>query len=349
MKNITVFFIAFLMIAFCSIAPAANYTGKSIKAKLASEEIEGDFMTVWARNFSGHMREWSDGKILIDVYSYGTLGATGDINELAQMGIVQFVFSDYAWISSFVPQAQALALNYIFPSERVPEVLNWMARHGKFLPLLEQAFRKKGLVPLAMMYEGWQWISSRKDIRTPEDLKGLKLRLMSSKMLVENYKAFGASPTPMTYGEVYSALQMGLIDAQVNPLFAANSMKFYEVQDYFILLKGEPFIGIPTVNKRFFDRLPKKVRQEMRRFWIDSIIPAGHWIDERNAQDMQKMKKAKPSLTFREIDDEAASQFSQMAKTVYPLYREIGGEGADALLEAFLADVENAQKALGMK
>ncbi|HQK99183.1 MAG TPA: TRAP transporter substrate-binding protein DctP [Smithellaceae bacterium] len=327
---------------------AADYTGKSIKAKLASEEIEGDFMTVWARNFSDHMRTWSGGKIRIDVYPYGTLGATGDINELAQMGIVQFVFSDHAWISSFVPQAQALALNYIFPSENVPEVLDWMARHGRFLPLLEKAFRKKGLVPLALMFEGWQWVSSRKDIRTPEDMKGLKLRLMSSKMLVENYKAFGASPTPMAYGEVYSGLQMGLIDAQVNPLFAAHSMKFYEVQDYFILLKGEPFIGIPTVNQRFFDRLPKKVQQEMRKFWIEAILPAGDWINERNALDREKMKAAKPSLTFIEIDDETAAQFAQMAKTVYPLYRDIGGDGADELLNALIADIENAKKALRM-
>ncbi|MDD4092395.1 MAG: TRAP transporter substrate-binding protein DctP [Smithellaceae bacterium] len=347
MKKIISLGMVVLLLMACN-AYAANYTGRTIKAKMASEEIEGDFMTVWARNFSDHMRDWSGDKIRIDVYPYGTLGATGDINELAQMGVVQFVFSDHAWISSFVPQAQALALNYIFPSERLPEVLDWMARNGKFLPLLEKAFRKKGLVPLSIMFEGWQWVSSRKDIRTPEDIKGLKLRLMSSKMLVENYKAFGASPTPMTYGEVYSGLQMGLIDAQVNPLFAAASMKFYEVQDYFVLLKGEPFIGIPTVNQRFFDRLPKKVQQEMRRFWVDSIIPAGSWINERNARDMEKMKAARPSLTFREIDDEAAAQFAQMAKTVYPLYRQIGGKGADLLLDALLADIENAQKALAL-
>lgn len=347
MKKILFLCILLLLSQTCNIH-AADYRGKSIKAKLASEEIEGDFMTVWARNFSAHMREWSGGKIRIDVYPYGTLGATGDINELAQMGIVQFVFSDHAWISSFVPQAQALALNYIFPSENVPEVLDWMARHGKFLPLLEKAFREKGLVPLALMYEGWQWVSSRRDIRTPEDMRGLKLRLMSSKMLVENYKAFGASPTPMTYGEVYSGLQMGLIDAQVNPLFAAYSMKFYEVQDYFVLLKGEPFIGIPTVNQRFFDRLPKKAQQEMRNFWIEAILPAGQWINERNRQDMEKMKAAKPSLTFSEIDDKTAAQFAQMAKTVYPLYCEIGGRGAEEILDALITDMENAKKELGM-
>lgn len=330
-------------------AMAAEYTGPAINAKLASEEIEGDFMTVWARQFSDHMKEWSGGKINIEVYPYGTLGATGDINELAQMGVVEFVFSDHAWISSFVPQAQALALNYLFPTEKVPEVLDWMAQNGKFLPMLEDAFRKNGLVPLSIMFEGWQWVTSKKPIQSLDDMKGLKLRLMSSKLLVEGYKAYGASPTPMSYGEVYSGLQMGLIDAQVNPLFAIYSMKFYEVQDYITQLKSEPFIGIPTVNQEFFDGLPEAVQDEMRKFWIDAIVPAGTWITERNASDMEKMKKAKPSLQFYELDDATIAAFKAEAEKVYPMYKEIGGEGAEKVLEALLMDIANTKKALNIE
>jgi tripartite ATP-independent transporter DctP family solute receptor len=337
-----------MLIASVGIAAAA-YTGPPVKAKLASEEIEGDFMTVWAKNFSDHMKKWSDGKIDISVYPYGTLGATGDINELAQMGVVAFVFSDYAWISSYVPQAQVLALNYIFPTEKIPEVLDWMVKNGEFMPLLDEAFRKNGLVPLGIMYEGWQWVTSKKPIKSPADMQGLKLRLMSSKLLVEDYQAYGASPTPMSYGEVYSGLQMGLIDAQVNPLFAIYSMKFYEVQDYITQLKSEPFLGIPTVNKQFFDGLPKDAQQEMLKFWHDSIIPAGKWIDKRNASDMEKIKKARPEVTFTVLDDAAVAKFKAEAETVYPEYVKIGGEGSQKILDALLKDIGNAQKALGVK
>ena len=97
--------------------------------------------------------------------------------------------------------------------------------------------------------------------------------MAASKLLVEGYKAYGAAPTPMSYGEVYSGLQMGLIDAQVNPLFAIYSMKFYEVQDYVTQLKSEPFIGIPTVNQAFFDGLPQEVQEEMRKFWASYENP----------------------------------------------------------------------------
>jgi tripartite ATP-independent transporter DctP family solute receptor len=348
MKKCILLITVFCVLSLFGTAMAA-YDGPAINAKLASEEIEGDFMTVWARNFSDHMKEWSGGKINIEVYPYGTLGATGDINELAQMGVVEFVFSDHAWISSFVPQAQALALNYLFPTEKVPQVLDHMAQNGDFLPMLEDAFRKNGLVPLSIMFEGWQWVTSKKPIKSLDDMKGVKLRLMSSKLLVEGYKAYGAAPTPMSYGEVYSGLQMGLIDAQVNPLFAIYSMKFYEVQDYVTQLKSEPFIGIPTVNQDFFDGLPKEVQDEMRKFWIDAIVPAGEWITERNASDMEKMKEAKPSLEFYELDDATIATFKAEAEKVYPMYKEIGGEGADQILEALLTDIANAKQALDIK
>ena len=346
-----IFSIAMILLLAVSVGAAAagEYKGGVIKARLASEEIEGDFMTVWANNFSDHMKKWSDGKIDVNVYPYGTLGATGDINELAQLGVVEFVFSDYAWISSFVPQAQVLALNYLFPTERVPEVIDWMVKNGDFFPLLDQAFRKNGLVPMSIMYEGWQWVTSKRPIKTPSDMDGLKLRLMSSKLLVEDYKAYGASPTPMSYGEVYSGLQMGLIDAQVNPLFAIYSMKFYEVQDYFTQLKSEPFLGIPTANLSFFENLPEEVQDEMLRYWQDAIIPAGKWIDERNASDMEKIKKAKPDAVFHVIDDAAVAQFKKRAETVYPMYKKIGGEGSEEILDTLLSDIEKAKKALGIK
>jgi TRAP-type C4-dicarboxylate transport system substrate-binding protein len=349
MKRIFSVIVALILLVSVGIAGAGEYTGKAIKAKLASEEIKGDFMTVWADNFSEHMKKWSDGKIDISVYPYGTLGTTGDINELAQMGVVQYVFSDYAWISSFVPQAQVLALNYLFPTEKVPEILDWMVRKGEFMPLLEKAFRKNDLVPLAIMFEGWQWMSSKKEIKSLDDVKGLKLRLMSSKLLVEDYKAYGAAPTPMSYGEVYSGLQMGLIDAQVNPLFAIYSMKFYEVQNYLTQLKSEPFLGIPTVNQDFFDGLTKEAQNEMRKFWVDAIIPAGNWITERNASDGEKMKKAKPSLKFNVLDDATIASFKAKAETVYPQYTKIGGEGSQAILDALLRDIENAKRELGVK
>jgi TRAP-type C4-dicarboxylate transport system substrate-binding protein len=113
MKKLAVIATAVMFLVSVGIASAGEYTGRKINSKFATEEIEGDFMTVFAQDFAKEMKRWSDGKIDISVYPYGTLGDTRDINELCQIGVVDFVYSDYAWISSFVPQAQVLALNYL--------------------------------------------------------------------------------------------------------------------------------------------------------------------------------------------------------------------------------------------
>jgi TRAP-type transport system periplasmic protein len=337
------------MILSSGFAFAGAYTGPTVKAKFASEELEGDFMTVQAHKFADHMKEWSDGKIEFEVYPYGTLGATGDINELAQMGVVQAVFSDYAWISAFVPQVQVLTLNYLFPTEQIPETLDWMMNNGELMPVLNKAFAKNGLVPGAIMFEGWQWLTTKDPVKSYADVDGMKIRVMGSKLLVEDYKAYGFSPTPMSYGEVYSALQMGLVEGQVNPLFAIYSAKFFEVQNYITQLKNEPFIGIPSFNKDFMDSLTPEANAEILRWWKAQVIPAGKWIIERNQQDKAKMLKEKPSLVFSTIGDAEIAKFKAAAETVYPKYVEIGGEGSQEVLDTFLRDIENAKKALGIK
>lgn len=319
-----------------------------IEARLASEEVEGDFMTVWANNFSDYMAEETDGAYQLDVYPYGSLGDTRDINELAQLGVVEYVFSDFAWISSFVPQAQVLALNYLWPRENIAEVLEWVVKNGDTMPLLEEHFRKNGLVPLGIVYEGWQWVTSTKPVDSLEAMNGVKTRVMGSQLLVQNYRTYGFSPTPMSYGEVYSALQTGLIDAQVNPLFAVYSMKFYEPTQYFTQMWAEPFLGIPTVNMQHFDLLPDEYQQMMRDYWADAIVPAGEWIDERNASDREKIEEAKPSIEWYEFSDEQVAEARELARSVDSTYLDIGGEGAEELLDTLLADIEAAKAAVGV-
>ncbi len=320
-----------------------------IHARLASEEVEGDFMTVWAENFADFMAEETDGRIHIDVYPYGTLGDTRDINELAQLGVVEFVFSDYAWISSFVSQANALALHYVWPRDNIAEVLEWVVQNGDYMVMLEEKFRQNGLVPLGILYEGWQWITSKYPVYEPSDLRGLKTRIMGSQMLNRNYLALGMDPTPMSYGEIYSALQTGLIDAQIQPMFANYSMGFYEVTDYFVQLWAEPFLGIPTANMQFFDSLSDADQQLMRDYWGSVVVESAQWIEEKNAEDMRRIKEERPNIQFIEFDDDQIAQLREITRTqVYPRFPEIGGADSAKMLEALLNDIENAKAAIGM-
>jgi len=328
---------------------AGEYTGRAMKSKLATEDLEGDFMTVWSQKFSQEMKSWSDGKIEIQVFPYGSLGDTRDINELCQFGVIDYVVTDYAWISSFVPEAQVLALHYIWPKKRAPEVLAWIVKNGTFMAALEKAFRRNDLVPLGIIWEDWMWITSKSDIQSMADMKGMKLRLMSSKVLVDQWKAYGASPTPMSFGEVYGGLQMGLIDAQMNPIFADYSMKFFEVTDFFTQTYAEAYLGIPTMNKARFDAMPKNAQDKMKAFWAKATIDSAKWIEERNAADMEKIKKERPVIKFTELDDAKVKEFADIAKSNYEKFDAIGGPDAKQVREALLKDIADAKKALGIE
>ena len=349
MKKFMTVAVALCVLLLATSPQASEYTGPPMKSKLATEDLEGDFMTVWSQKFSEEMKQWSGGKIDISVFPYGSLGDTRDINELCQFGVIDYVVTDYAWISSFVPEAQVLALHYIWPKERAPEVLAWVVKNGNFMAALENAFRRNDLVPLGIIWEDWMWITSKTAINKRTDLKGMKLRLMSSKVLVDQWKAYGASPTPMSFGEVYGGLQMGLIDAQMNPIFADYSMKFFEVTDFFTLTYAEAYLGIPTMNKAKFDALPKNAQDKMRAFWAEATISSAKWIEERNRVDMEKIKKERPSIEFTQLDDEKIAEFSSIAKANYEQFDAIGGPDAKLVRETLLSDIANAKKALGME
>lgn len=348
MKKLFVAGIVILSLVLSQTAIAGEYTGKAMKSKLATEDLEGDFMTVWSQKFSEEMKTWSEGKIDITVFPYGSLGDTRDINELCQFGVIDYVVTDYAWISSFVPEAQVLALHYIWPRERAPEVLGWIVKNGKFMAALEKAFRRNDLVPLGIIWEDWMWITSKSPINSMKDMNGMKLRLMSSKVLVDQWKSYGASPTPMSFGEVYGGLQMGLIDAQMNPIFADYSMKFFEVTDYFTQTYAEAYLGIPTMNKAKFDALPKNAQEKMRAFWAEATISSAKWIEERNMADMEKIKNERPVIKFTELSDDKVQEFKTIAVANYDKFEAIGGPDAKLVKDALLNDIVEAKKALGI-
>lgn len=348
MKKLIAVAVVLMCLFSVGMVSASEYTGKEFKAKLTTADLEGDFITVWSNKFSDEMKTWSDGKIDIEVFPYGSLGDTRDIAELTQLGVIEFVVTDYAWISSFVPEAQVLGLHYLWPREKSPEVLAWIVENGEFMDVLETAFRRNGMVPLGLVWQDWMWLTSKKPVNSMADLKGLKLRLMSSKVLVDQYRAYGASPTPMSFGEVYGGLQMGLIDAQMNPIFADYSMKFFEVTDYFTQMYNEAYLGIPTINADVFDSLPENAQQKMRDFWSQATITSAEWIADRNETDMNKIKAEKPSIEFVEFDEATAAEMKKIAVKNYPNFAKIGGQDGQKVLDTLLKDLADAKKALGI-
>lgn len=329
---------------------ADEAASKSYEVRFPTGESEGDFMTVWARNFGEYMAEETDGRWTVNVFPYGTLGENDDIVELAQNGVVEFVFADYGWLSAYIPQTNVLALHYVWPREGLIDILDWVNNNGAFMGQLEEKYREKGLIPLGVFFEGWQWLTTKNTpINSVDDLVGLKTRIMGSAMLAKDYAAYGIDPTPLPYGEIYSGLQTGLIDAQSQPMFANYSMAFYEVADHFVQLWAEPFIGIPAVNADVFDSLSAEDQKLIRDYWKSVVKESGEQFAQKNVDFKNTIAEKRPEISFKELSDEQVAQLKDMAMTkVWPTFSEIAGDDSEMLLEVLQKDIADAQAALGL-
>lgn len=310
--------------------------------KLAHEELPGGFMDSVAHEFGKKLAEKSNGNIKLEVYPSGTLGTSEDLVELTQHNAIQFNFADAGHLGTQIPQVQALLLQYLFPSDMnvVKQVLN----EGSFMELLTPKFHEKNLEPLVNLTEGWQVWSTNRPISKPSDFNDFKMRTMSSKLLVESYAAYGANPTPIPFSEVYSALQLKMVDGQENPVFAIYDMKFYEVQQNIIFGYTGPFVLTLISNKAFIDSLPEDIRAIALEAARECIAYGFNWQDKFNASRLEKMKQAKKDLNIKHLTEEEMQAFKTLAKKTHEVYFNIGGEGAKEILTALQADIKKFSK-----
>ncbi|MFO7849332.1 MAG: TRAP transporter substrate-binding protein DctP [Spirochaetia bacterium] len=319
---------------------------RQVEARFVTEEGDGDFMTVFARRFADFMNEKTGGDFKVEVYPYGTLDDDRDINELTKMGVVELLFTNWSWITAHVPETGVLGLHYLWPEQRTPEVLEWVVQNGEIMPLLEKAFRRQGLVPLSIMYEGHQWLTSREPSATVEDLEGQRVRIMDSPVLDINYGAYGMEPEPIGLGGVIPALEEGELDAQLNPLFFVRTMNFHRHTNYFTQMYAEPFFAIPAVNMIFFDKLPEEQQQLMYDFFQNNIQEAAEWIDEKNAEARDAIERERPEIVWTEWNEGETEKAAKRAQAARDEYREIAGEAGIKAMEILLDDIEEAKAAL---
>jgi TRAP-type C4-dicarboxylate transport system substrate-binding protein len=190
--------------------------------------------------------------------------------------------------------------------------------------------------------------TTQKPVRRPEDFDGVKIRTMTSPLLLAAYRAYGASPTPLPYGEVYSALQLNMIDAQVNPVFAIQEMSFYEVVEYLIFAHHAPFITTAVSNSAFLADLP----DDQRRMVLDTVRELQSFnleVQQRfNAERLEIIKERKPSIRIiADLSDAERAAFREASRPVYDQFLTMAGPRGAAMLDAIRAAVERAQASAG--
>lgn len=311
--------------------------------KFAIEEIEGSVQDAYAQKFKELVEQKTNGEVTVTIYPYGTLGTSADLTELVTQGAIQFANASPGHLGTLVPEIQVFSVPYLL-SENNQANKEVLTGSEVIYDQLQEDFHEKGLHLLTMYPEGEMVWTANKEIRSPEDFDNFKMRTMVSPMLTEAYSALGASPTPMPYGEVYGGLQLGSIDGQVNPVFAIEEMKFYEVQDYMIFSGEQQFVTTVVTNADWYQADLSDERKQMLDETISELADHIFEVQEQyNQERLEKIKEAKPEIEVIELTEEERAAFEERAQEVRQKYVEMVGGDAEQVLNDLQAEIEAAE------
>jgi len=273
---------------------------KPIEITFAIHTPPGTIENQAAEMFKKTVEEKTNNAIIVKLFPGAVLGGEKDNIEQIKTGEIQMsIFGDIL-TSMYAPEYDPTVVPFIFPDmESVYKYWN-----GPFGEKIKQALEQKGnVILLGQIKRGARNLTTNKEVKTPEDLKGIKIRVPEIPTWITVWKSLGALPTPIAWNEVYSALQTKVVDAQENPYENIYSAKLYEVQKYTI--KTEHLFNMFhwVVNKDFFNNL----KPEYQQIILDAVKEATKWgddqIEKKEEELEQKLKEA--GMKIIEVDKEA--------------------------------------------
>lgn len=267
-----------------------------------------------ADKFAELVKQKSNGRIEVQVFPNSELYKDAEELEALQTGAVHFIAPGTDKFGGLAPLWDATALPYLFLNDNAVKKLvdpdNPVAKE------LFESMRPKGLLGLAIWGNGWKhFTNSKHPIKTPDDLKGLKIRT-SGKPDEAFVKAMGGSAQVMAFSEVFGALQQGVVDGQYNTWSNIYTQKFHEVQKYATISRGGVFLtyGVAT-NAKWWDGLDADTRKILSEAMKEATAYENQLSDQDNAEALEAIKKT-GRLEFYEQTEEDAKAFQQAAQSV---------------------------------
>ncbi|SFG12525.1 tripartite ATP-independent transporter solute receptor, DctP family [Desulfotomaculum arcticum] len=271
--------------------------------------------------FKKYVEEKSNGRIKVELHPNGELGGDRQAIEAVQLGTIQMTIPAAAVLSGFEPKFQVFDLPYLFKSKEAA----YKALDGELGKKLSDLLIPLGLRNLAYGENGFRNITNNKGpINSPADLKGVKIRTMENPVHMATFKALGANPTPISFGELYTALQQGTVDAEENPIPLVYTSKFYEVQKYYTL-DGHVYAATAVlINNDFFNSLPEDLQQII-------VEGAEKYKDEQrklsSQQDTEMLRALKDKgMQINELTPEQKQEFIDATLPVYDQFKDVLGE-----------------------
>jgi len=281
-----------------------------------------------------HIKAATNGRVEINLFPANQLGSDTDLLGQIRNGAVDYLNIGSSVLATLVPGAGIINTGFAFTSsEQV-----WKAMDGGLGKFVKGEIEKVGLLQVCKSWENGfrQLTSSTRQIKTPDDLKGFKMRVPAAPILTSLFQALGAGPTPINFNEVYSALQTKVVEGQENPLAIIATAKLNEVQKYCSLTSHVWDAYLILANRRSFERLPAEVKEIVVRE-LDKAAD-----DERKdiaaLSDSLRADLTAKGMTFIEVD-KAAFRDTLKKTTFYKDWRAKFGEAGWGQLQSAVGEL----------
>ncbi|MBR8464188.1 DctP family TRAP transporter solute-binding subunit [Campylobacter sp. faydin G-24] len=310
----------------CAVAISAFGANKVYTVKFAHVVAASAPKGKAADFFAKRVEELSDGAIKVQVFPSAQLVDDDRVFGGLKLNNIQMAAPSFSKFTPIVPQFQLFDLPFIFKND---DHLH-RVQDGEVGKTLKDLITKKGFVALDYWDAGFKhFSSSKKPIIVPEDAKGQKFRIQSSKVLEEQTKAIGGNPQILPFSEVYSALQQGVVDATENPLSNFYNTKFHEVQSS-LTLSNHGYLGyLVVVSDKFWKSLP----DDLKTKFTQALSEATEYERAETAKEdkhiielLKNYANDTKKLEIYELDDAKRAQWSDTMKAIYPKFYDVIGK-----------------------
>jgi tripartite ATP-independent transporter DctP family solute receptor len=306
---IRVFFILLFTLCIGFTAVQAN----TIQMRIGGDQPAGAPGEKSFSFFAERMKEESDGQIIVTVYPNAVLGDNLELIEQVQAGVLEMSTASMGWLSSFVPLVDVFSTPYLFRDKDH----YWKVLDGEVGREIAQQIEEGAGVKLLYWIDAGSrsFYNNVRPIKSPEDLNGLKIRVMGSPIMIQTMEAFGASPTTTSFDEVYSALQTGIIDGAENNPPSIDMMKHNEVSKYFSLDEHMMVPDCCIINIDVWNNLTP----EQQEIFIKVSKEAQEFAKEEWARQEEKaLEVIRENTEINSIPDK-----SRFIEAVKPLQQEL--------------------------
>ena len=306
---------------------------KKISIKMSvTTPAETSPWNIAAKKWAELVKERTKGRVEITTFPNEQLSSGNQQKGIEQVaaGITGASIHSTIIYSVIEPKLAVVSMPWILPNNAAVD----KAMKGAPGEEIKKLVRAKGIEPLAFGENGFRhWTNSKKPLTSPEDMKGLKMRVPGMKMYISLFKAMGADPTAMSFSEVFTALQQGTIDGQENPISVIYTSKLQEVQKYLTICNYSYDPLVLGINKKLYDSMDKETQDILKKAAEEAMALNIKLTREDEAKQLEDRKK-KNGLQVNVLTPEQIKVFQGTTAAVYKEQEPIIGK---ALLDMFIA------------